>query len=62
MAFGDGTWDIEINIPVTQTDKISNLIGNKTSWCFKQEFGVKWMEGSGGFSLEYPVFSYSPNI
>jgi hypothetical protein len=35
MAFGDGTWDIEINIPVTQTDEIPNLIENKTAWCFK---------------------------
>lgn len=33
MAFRDGTWDIEINIPVIQTDKIPNLIKNKTPWC-----------------------------
>jgi hypothetical protein len=31
MAFGDGTWDIEINIPVTQPDKIPNPIEHKTS-------------------------------
>ena len=34
-AFGDGTWDIEINIPVTQTDEIPNPIKNKTPCRFK---------------------------
>jgi len=34
MAFGDGTWDIEINIPVTETDKRLDPIENKTPYDF----------------------------
>jgi hypothetical protein len=56
MAFGDGTWDIEINIPITQTDEMPNLIESKTPCHFEYAYWMKWMEDSGGFSREYPVF------
>jgi len=33
LAFGDGNWDIEINIPVTGTSETPNSIECKTPWC-----------------------------
>jgi len=33
IAFRDGSWDIEINIPVTKTSEAVNPIAAKTPWC-----------------------------
>jgi site-specific DNA recombinase len=33
MAFGDGSWDVEINIPVTKTSEETDSIKGKTAWC-----------------------------
>jgi hypothetical protein len=34
MAFRDGTWNIEINIPATEIDETPDSIGNRMSCDF----------------------------
>jgi len=52
MAFGDGTWDIEINIPVMKTSKTVDLITDKTSCDFASKLRpLKTCEGKGVNSI-----------